>query len=165
MKTRMFLMGILIGVLILSACQQEAKTAATQPPVQDMMEDGIPAPPDAPGAESGMPTGGEEGTEEMMVQGDDEGEEIMEVDLIAKKFEFSPDTITVEQGVKVVINAKSIDVAHGFSLPDFNINERLEPNQEVRIEFVADKKGTFSFFCSVPCGSGHGSMRGKLIVQ
>ena len=60
---------------------------------------------------------------------------------------------------------KSVDVAHGFSLLDFNVNENLEPGKEITVEFIADKKGTFTFYCSVPCGANHKEMKGKLIVK
>jgi len=45
------------------------------------------------------------------------------------------------------------------------INEFLSPGNTVRIEFVANQKGTFVFACSVSCGVGHGGMRGKIIVN
>lgn len=85
--------------------------------------------------------------------------------LIAKQWAFEPATITVKKGDRVKLSIKSTDVAHGFSLPAFNIKERLEPNQMVNVEFVADKSGTFPFVCSVACGSGHGAMKGSLIVE
>ena len=47
----------------------------------------------------------------------------------------------------------------------FNVSEMLEPGKTVSVEFVADKQGTFSFFCNVFCGSGHGNMKGTLIVK
>jgi len=71
----------------------------------------------------------------------------------------------INKGDRVRLKIKSIDVTHGFSLPDFNINQQLSPNQEVTIEFVADKSGTFGFACSVFCGAGHGTMRGNLVVS
>lgn len=91
--------------------------------------------------------------------------ETKEFEITAKNWEFVPDTITVNLGDMVDIHVTSIDVTHGFYLPAFGINTRLEPNQEEDIEFIADKKGTFSFSCSVPCGSGHGGMSGQLIVK
>tara|TARA_B100000315_G_C14119158_1_gene381719 strand:- start:58 stop:441 length:384 start_codon:yes stop_codon:yes gene_type:complete len=91
--------------------------------------------------------------------------EVKEFDIIARSWEFVPDTIEVNLGDKVELHIESIDVTHGFRLPEFNINERLEPYQGVDVEFIADKKGIFSFSCSVPCGSGHGGMRGQLIVK
>jgi cytochrome c oxidase subunit II len=36
--------------------------------------------------------------------------------------------------------------------------------EPVTLEFVADKAGTFGFSCSEYCGSGHSSMRGRLVV-
>ncbi len=90
---------------------------------------------------------------------------LKEFTMTAKRFEFSPSTIEVDQGDKVRIKITSLDVAHGFSLTAFGISERLEPGKEVTVEFNADRKGEFVFFCSVPCGSGHGAMRGKLVVN
>lgn len=92
-------------------------------------------------------------------------QQVKEFTMTAKKYEFEPSTITVNQGDLVKISIQSTDVTHGFSLPEFNINERLEPNQDVNIEFIADKTGEFIFFCSVFCGSGHGEMKGALIVE
>ena len=89
----------------------------------------------------------------------------VEMDVTAKQFEFVPSTIKVKQGQKVILHIKSLDVTHGFALPDYKINAYLEPGKEVTVEFVADKKGTFTFFCSVPCGSGHRSMKGTLVVE
>ncbi len=90
---------------------------------------------------------------------------VKEFSMIAKKWQFDPSTINVKQGDKVRLKIKSIDVAHGFSLLDFNINENLEPEKEVVVEFIADKKGEFTFFCSVLCGQGHSGMKGKLVVE
>ena len=58
-----------------------------------------------------------------------------------------------------------MDVEHGFAIPEFGINENLAPGKSVDIEFTADMAGSYSFFCSVYCGSGHTSMRGTLIVE
>ena len=41
----------------------------------------------------------------------------------------------------------------------------LTSKKPVTTEFIADKAGTFTFYCSIPCGRGHGSMHGKLIVN
>ena len=72
---------------------------------------------------------------------------VKEFSMIAKKWQFDPSTINVKQGDKVRLKIKSIDVTHGFSLLDFNVNENLAPEKEVVVEFIADKKGEFSFFC------------------
>jgi cytochrome c oxidase subunit 2 len=87
------------------------------------------------------------------------------VKVTAKQFTFEPAEIRVKQGEKVKLEITSVDVDHGFALPTFNLNATLKPNEMTTLEFVADKKGTFPFFCSIFCGSGHGSMRGSLIVE
>ena len=91
--------------------------------------------------------------------------ETKEFEIVARTWSFEPDTIRVNRGDKVVMKIRSVDVSHGISIPEFNINEQLNPGKEVRIEFIAKKSGTFSFTCSVYCGSGHGSMSGTLIVN
>jgi cytochrome c oxidase subunit 2 len=96
---------------------------------------------------------------------DETGEKnVYEINMTAKKFEFDPHTIILNKGEKVVLNIVSTDVAHGFSLPAFNINADLPVNETVRVEFTADKAGEFEFKCSVSCGSGHKGMKGKVIV-
>ena len=91
--------------------------------------------------------------------------ETKEFNIVARQWNFNPDTITVNEGDTVVLNIESIDVTHGFAISAFGINERLSPGNNVRVEFVADRKGSFSFFCTVQCGSGHTRMRGTLIVE
>ena len=91
--------------------------------------------------------------------------ETKEFNITAKKWEFLPNKIEVNKGDKVILNVKSIDVAHGITLMNFGINKFLNPNEEIKIEFIADKRGRFNFFCNVFCGSGHNEMNGVLIVR
>ena len=90
---------------------------------------------------------------------------VKEFKMTAKKWEFVPDTITVNEGDTVKLEIESIDVTHGFGLSAFGINENLKSGETVEVEFVADKKGEFTFICSVFCGSGHGAMKGTLVVE
>jgi cytochrome c oxidase subunit 2 len=88
-----------------------------------------------------------------------------EFTITAKSWAFDPAVITVKQGDKVKLKIKSIDITHGFALPDFNVIIDLVPNKEETVEFTADKKGEFTFFCSFLCGEGHKDMKGKLVVE
>ena len=90
---------------------------------------------------------------------------IKEFDMIAKRWDFEPDTITVNEGDTVILHITSIDVTHGFGLSAFGINKDLREGETINIEFVADQKGTFTFRCTVSCGSGHSGMNGQLIVE
>jgi len=91
--------------------------------------------------------------------------ETKEFSMTAKQWEFIPNTITVNKGDTVKLSIRSIDVSHGIALPEFGVSEFLRPGITTDLEFVADKTGTYSFYCSVQCGAGHGSMRGTLIVN
>lgn len=87
------------------------------------------------------------------------------VDLVARQWEFTPREIRVNLGDKVELHIESVDVTHGFLLPEFGVNLRLTPGNDVHAEFTADKKGEFSFYCNVPCGRGHSGMVGLFIVE
>ncbi len=142
-KNIKFLFGLLVfGLLLVSACSNKTSTTTT-------------------GGDSGgppLPPGGNTG-------GDVSTGKTVEINMIAKRFEFIPSTITVNQGDKVKITITSQDTTHGFFLPDFGINEQITPGKQTVVEFVAKAKGTYTFRCSVPCGEGHSTMSGKLIVQ
>ena len=98
------------------------------------------------------------------LKNDSSGNAVKEFSITAKQFEFVPSVITVNQGDRVVLTLNSSDVAHGFFLSEFNMNVTLPAGETKKVEFVADKAGTFSFRCSVPCGSGHQLMQGTLVV-
>lgn len=83
----------------------------------------------------------------------------------ADNYKFNPDTITVNQGDRVVIKAISIDKDHGIGIKALNINKNLPKGKWVTIEFTADKKGEFTIRCSKFCGWKHFWMNGKLIVK
>ena len=85
--------------------------------------------------------------------------------ITAKQFEFEPAEIRVKRTDLVKFEITSIDVAHGFAIDAFGINEKFEAGETVKGQFVADKRGEFPFYCSVFCGHGHGKMQGKLIVE
>ncbi len=91
--------------------------------------------------------------------------QVKEFKMTAKQFAFEPEIIEVNKGDKVRLIVASVDVPHGIAIPEYGINERLNPGEPVTIEFIADKEGTFTAFCSVFCGSSHSNMKGKIIVK
>jgi heme/copper-type cytochrome/quinol oxidase subunit 2 len=88
-----------------------------------------------------------------------------EIQMTAKRFEFNPNVITVNQGDHVKLIITALDRDHGFKLEAFGINQKLKKGDPATIEFTADKAGTFQFQCSDFCGIHHGRMKGKLIVK
>lgn len=114
---------------------------------------------------SKFPAPGFEGVPEAIVVDSNQETGIKEFDIVAKQWDFQPSIIKVNKGDKVKLNIKSIDIKHGFALTDFGINKDLNVGETTIVEFTADKSGTFSFFCSVYCGSGHKDMKGILVVN
>ena len=91
--------------------------------------------------------------------------QIKEFTVRAFQFGFDPNVIEVNKGDKVIINAYTSDVPHGFAINGYGIDLSLYTSKPQTVEFIADKPGTFTFYCSIPCGRGHGAMRGKFIVK
>ncbi len=87
----------------------------------------------------------------------------VEVKIEAKRYEFLPDEVIARQGNKVRLIITAQDVPHTFEMPSYNIKEDLPVGEDVVIEFVADKKGDFTFSCGVEGHEGQG-MKGKLHV-
>ncbi len=92
-------------------------------------------------------------------------ETVKEFKIIMEKFTFTPSTITVNKGDTVKLTITSLDVTHGVVIPEFNINVQAKKGETETVEFIADKAGTFTFYCAVYCGSGHSEMKGTLIVN
>jgi cytochrome c oxidase subunit 2 len=83
----------------------------------------------------------------------------------AKRFDYTPNVITLKKGVPVVLELTTKDVVMGFSAPDFAIRTDILPEKVARIRIVPDKTGTFTFVCDIFCGTGHEEMEGTLVVE
>ena len=92
-------------------------------------------------------------------------EEVKTFEVKADDYKFIPDTITVNQGDRVVIKALAVDKDHGFYIKQYKIDQLMPKGQWVSIEFVADRAGEFTIRCSKFCGWKHFWMTGKLIVK
>lgn len=63
---------------------------------------------------------------------------------------FSPDILTVRKGDTVRIKITNTQGTHDFKLDEFNLYTETPLNQEVVVEFVADKAGDFTYYCTKP---------------
>jgi len=79
----------------------------------------------------------------------------------ASNFEFKEKEIRVKQGDKVKIELVNDQGNHGIEIKGLGVNVKGNGSAE----FTADKAGEYEFDCSVMCGSGHGDMVGKIIVE
>ena len=88
-----------------------------------------------------------------------------EIQMTAKKYDFTPDTIRVKAGTPVKLIITATDHEHGFKIEALHINQKLPKGKAVTVEFTPPMAGTFPFECSHFCGLGHGKMKGQLIVE
>lgn len=79
--------------------------------------------------------------------------------------DFTPDTFAVNFGDAVRVTYRNALGTHDWTIDEFNAKTKLlNAGEEETVEFVADKKGTFEFYCSVP-GHREAGMKGMLIVE
>jgi cytochrome c oxidase subunit II len=90
---------------------------------------------------------------------DSTNNEVREITIDAKRFEFSHPVIEVAQGERVRIKINNQDTTHGIFIPDLNVNGIDS------VEFTADRVGEFPYRCATKCGSGHLDMTGKIVVK
>jgi len=88
------------------------------------------------------------------------------IKVTAKRFEYSPNVITIKAGVPVILEFTSLDRVHGFTVPDLGgVRATIEPGKVTQVRIVAPKAGTYEFHCDLFCGEGHEDMTGKIIVE
>lgn len=99
------------------------------------------------------------------------GKNVKTFTLTGENFKFvlddvsNPDII-VNKGDLVKIEFKSTKGLHDWIVDEFNVStsQVRETNETTFVEFVADKTGTFEYYCSVGQHRANG-MKGKLIVK
>ena len=81
----------------------------------------------------------------------------------------NPERIEVKKGDKVIIHLTSLeraeDETHGFGVYGHNAHMSLESGKTSTVEFVADKKGVFPYYCTEFCSALHLEMMGYLLVK
>ena len=109
-------------------------------------------------------------------------ESVQEIEVSAKRFEFTPSEIHVKQGAQVRLKVTATDREHGFEVqvfPEgsdktgdpglkFSVEKpsfKLPESETQTIEFTALQPGTYDFKCVVYCGSGHHGMKGTIVVE
>ena len=85
--------------------------------------------------------------------------------VVGKSFSFTPAEMTVNKGDTVKIIFQNTGGSHDWRIDEFNAQTKVISNgQTETIQFVADKKGTFEYYCSVGTHRQLG-MKGNLIVK
>lgn len=84
-----------------------------------------------------------------------------ELKIVATNYQFDQQQYTVKKGETLKVTLESKEGAHGIRIKDLGVS--IGTNQSKDVTF--DKAGTYDIECSIPCGSGHATMKAKLVVQ
>lgn len=146
----LIVVGVLLLALVGGGLAYFASQNKSQPAVTEQ-----PNPTSAPEAAETAPT-----TPEAMQKG-----ETKTFTVSGKSFSFTPNEIRVNKGDTVKITFKNTGGFHDFTLDEFQVKTpQIQSGQTEDIEFVADKVGTYEFYCSVGNHRAQG-MKGSLIVE
>ena len=89
----------------------------------------------------------------------------VKISVTMKKYSIEPAEIHVKRGQRVELTVSTLDVQHGFSVPDLGIKEPVQKNKPAVITFTADHAGQYVVQCAIICGSGHDDMRARIVVE
>ncbi len=93
-------------------------------------------------------------------------QETKEVQITAKKYKFTPDTVEVKAGTRIIFKITALDREHGFEIANVkNSCVKIKKGETATVEYMATAPGTVEFRCCVYCGSGHGHMKGKIVIR
>ena len=82
-----------------------------------------------------------------------------------QNFSFDTKEMSVNKGDTVVINFSSVDGMHDWVIDEFAARTpQIKSGETAKVTFVADKTGTFEYYCSIGQHRAMG-MKGKLIVK
>ena len=102
---------------------------------------------------------------ELEVSADVSSGEVKVFEVSGKSFEYDITEIRVNQGDTVTINFVSSEGFHDWVVDEFDAaTDRVQTGGTTSVTFVADKSGTFEYYCSVGSHREQG-MVGSLVVD
>jgi cytochrome c oxidase subunit 2 len=185
MKRSAFLSTSIAGTLVLSACSgasltgnvtgmdsssqtMETSSAVMMENSSAMMQESSAAAMMQESSAAAMMNKSSAATDGAMESGDamsaEDSAKARVIEVGVTNWEFSPKTITIKKGEKVILRLSDVDGIHSFLAADLGLNVRINPGETKDVEIPTDKAGTFSFRCGVPCGPGHNEMMGTIVV-
>ena len=86
------------------------------------------------------------------------------IEISAKKFAFTPSTITLKKGEPVILRLTSADRVHGFMSRPLKIDTDIAAGKTTDVAVTPATAGNFTVICDHYCGTGHGNMKMKVAV-
>lgn len=147
-------------VLMGSAKNTNTATMQTTTPATSDLESTTPMVTEMVVSPTGMMTSTTPATTGSVAQGT-----VKEFTVDGTNFKFMPAEIKVKKGDTVRILFKNTQGFHDLVIDEFEVKtNQIQAGDEEEVEFVADKTGTFEYYCSVGQHRQMG-MVGKLIVE
>jgi len=87
------------------------------------------------------------------------------IEITVKRFEFTPNKITLKKGETVTLRLNSADVTHGFFLRPLRIDAVIAPDKPTDATVTPETAGTFTTICDHFCGVNHGNMKMTIVVE
>jgi cytochrome c oxidase subunit II len=86
------------------------------------------------------------------------------IEITARKFDFTPNEITLKKGQPVILRLTSSDRVHGFFSKALKFDTDILPGKTTDVVVTPDTAGDFTIICDHYCGTGHGNMKMKATV-
>ena len=87
------------------------------------------------------------------------------VEIVARRFQFTPNVVTLKKDEPVVLRLRSEDVVHGFFQRPLGINTTIQPGKTTDVPLTPHEAGKYSIICHHFCGAGHGNMKMTVVVE
>jgi cytochrome c oxidase subunit 2 len=87
------------------------------------------------------------------------------VEIVAKRFQFTPSEITLRKDEPVILRLRSEDVVHGFFQRPLGIDTTIQPGKTTDVALTPHAAGRFQIICHHFCGAGHGNMKMTVVVE
>lgn len=87
------------------------------------------------------------------------------IEIVAQRFRFEPNLVTVRKDEPVLLRLRSQDVVHGFFQRALGIDTTISPDRPTEVALTAHEAGRFVVICHHFCGAGHGNMRMTVVVE
>ncbi len=82
---------------------------------------------------------------------------------------FAPEQFEVHEGDEIHLRLTNVEtvrnMTHGIAISKHGINLAADPGQTAETTFVAQKPGTYWYYCTWFCSALHLEMRGRMLVK
>jgi cytochrome c oxidase subunit 2 len=91
------------------------------------------------------------------------GERIVAIKI--KCLEDGPEDLTNKKGVPLILQLSSLDVPHGFNVPDRDVRADAIPGKSAKVHVVSQQTRRFKSHCDTFCGTGHEELEGAMVAE